>query len=182
MENMTTREPMPFLKAIGIPATATFDGKKLKAYVFLWGREKATGVGYPLISVYVEHAEDLVPEKEYQQFMGPDLSETVLKTDTIRITIKSKGEAHTVSSGLNVEWSSFSDWTIPFNSEVFVAGPRSGAIAKSSWKQFILDMSSGFDQGHLSIGGKVLSKRIEVDFSGKGFVPQLKDMIRVVGP
>ncbi len=181
-EYTTTREPMPFLKAIGIPATATYDGKKLKAYVFLLGREKETGIGYPIMDVYIEDIEDLVPAKEYQQFIGPDLSNAVLKTDTIEITIKSKSEAHTITGGLSIGWSSFSDWTIPFGSEMFEAGPRSGTIAKSSWRQFVLYMSSGFDQGHLSIGGRVLSKRIEVDFSGKGIAPLLKDLIRVVGP
>jgi hypothetical protein len=173
---------MPFMKAIGIPATATYDGKKLKAYVFLSGREKQTGIGYPLMDVYIEDVENLVPAKEYQQFMGPDLSNAVLKTDTIEITIKSKNEARAIKCGLNIELSSFSDWTIPFNSEMFEAGPRSSKNAKSSWRQFILEMSSGFEQGHLSIGETVLSKTIEVDFSGKGISPILKDMIRVVGP
>lgn len=181
-EFMTTRKPMPLMKAIGSPATATYGGKALKAYVFLSGRERQTGIGYPLMDVYIQDVANLVPAKEYQQFMGPDLSNAVLKTDTIEITIKSKNEARVVKCGLNIELSSFSDWTIQFNSEMFEAGPRSSRIAKSSWKQFIREMSSGFDQGHASIKGTVLSKQIDVDFSGKGISPLLKDMIRVVGP
>jgi hypothetical protein len=47
MENPGTQEPMDFLKAIGIPAQAVYGGKKLKAYVFIWGREKKYGNRLP---------------------------------------------------------------------------------------------------------------------------------------
>lgn len=181
MVGLTAREPMPFLHAIGIPATATYDGKKLQAYVFLWGREKETGIGYPTIGVYVENIRDLVPENEYQQFIGPDLSNAAIHSKTVEIAISTKDGTQTHSEVMCIGWSSLSDSAIPLASEYFDVGLAQSKEEKASWNQFLLAMSSGFDHGHISLGGRVFSKKVEVDFSGNGIGPLLNDLIQFAG-
>jgi len=180
---LSTGEPTPFNRAVGIPARATYDGKKLKAYVFVWGHEKKTGTGFPEIEVYVAGFDELIPEKELEQFEGPDLSDAALKTDTFEITITRNGQRFNVSNRVELCPGSYPESIVPQGgNNVFDTGINLSAARRGAWKQFIREMSSGFDKGHISLGGKVLSHRIEIDFSGNGIAPLLQDLLRFTGP
>ncbi len=173
--------PLPLLRAIGVPATATYDGKKLKAYVFIWGCEKNTGgTGYPDMAIYVEGMEDLIPDKELAQFDG-DLSDDFVKLKTLEVAIIRKGGVLTVSNKVCLDGTPFPPM-VPDGNEVFDTGVVLTFAEKSAWKKFIAEMSNGFEKGHLSIGGHVLSKKIEVDFIGNGIGPLLQRLTQFVEP
>ena len=179
----STGEPMPFLRAIGILATATYDGKKLNAYVFVWGREKGTGTGYPNIEIYIPGFDDLVPGKELEQFEGPDLSDSALKSDTFEIGITKDRQTFHAVNRVELCGGSYPKSIVPEGGDnIFDTGINLNAARLAAWKQFMREMSSGFDNGHISLGGKVLSHKFEIDFSGKGIEPLLQELIRVVGP
>jgi hypothetical protein len=173
--------PLPLLRAIGVPATATYSGKKLKAYVFIWGREKNTGgAGRLSMAIYVENVEDLIPDKELAQFDG-DLSDEFVKSKTLNVTITRKSGTLTVANKVCRDGTPFPPM-VPSGVEVFDTNVMLTVAEKSAWKKFIAEMSNGFDKGHLSIGGHVLPMRIEVDFTGNGIGPLLQELTRFVEP
>ena len=172
---------LPLLRAIGVPATAIYDGKKLKAYIFIWGREKNTGgTGRLSMAIYVEDVEDLIPAKELAQF-DDDLSDDFVKLKTLDVTIIRKGGVLTVSNKVCLDGTPFPPM-VPDGNEVFDTNVVLTSAEKSAWKKFIAEMSNGFERGHLSIGGHVLSKKIEVDFTGNGIGPLLQELTRFVEP
>jgi hypothetical protein len=130
------------------------------------------------MSVYVDAIDELVPDKEYNQFRGPDLSDAAIKSRTLIVTIKNRNGVHSVANRVGLDGSSFPHSIAP--GEVFGSNYAQTQADKQVWKQFMLEMSAGFDEGHLSIGGRVLSKKIEVIFSGSGIGPLLKDLIQIV--
>lgn len=173
--------PLPLLRAIGVPASAIYDGKKLKAFVFIWGREKNTGgTGKLSMAIYVENIEDLIPDKELARFDG-DLSNEFVKSKTLDVTIIRKSGILTVANKVCRDGTPFPPM-VPNGVEVFDTNVVLTAAEKLAWKKFIAEMSDGFDKGHLSIGGHELSKRIEVDFTGNGIGPLLQELIRFVEP
>lgn len=180
---LSTGEPTPFNRAIGIPATATYGGKKLKTYVFVRGHEKKTGIGFPEIEVFVAGFDELIPEEELEQFEGPDLSDAALKTDTFEITITRNRQKFNAVNRVELCPGSYPKSIVPQNgNNVFDTGTNMSAGRRAAWKRFIHEMGSGFDKGHISLGGKVLSRTIEIDFSGNGIAPLLQDLLRFTGP
>jgi hypothetical protein len=183
MESPSDHHPMPFLKAIGIPATATYKGERHKAFVFVWGREKETGTGFPSIEVYIDGLSEFITEKELEQFEGPDLSIAATKATTFVVSI-TKGK-HVLQAVNRVELcgGAYPESLVPQDgNNLFDTGINQDSAQRAVWKQFMREMSLGFDVGHISIGGKVISPNIEIDFSGNGIGSLLQDLIRVVGP
>ena len=171
-------------RAIAVPAAAEYNGQKLKAYVVLWAHVKPDGLGYPTLGVVVQNISEVVPESELEQFEGPDLSDAVIKSNTIDIDVMNKKTTKQISTHLTYDGDAEmfpadvrGNEGSYFNSNVSLTKPRVAA-----WKQFIVEMSSGFDEGHLIIGGPVFSHKLNVEFSGAGIEPVLKELISSVGP
>lgn len=160
MESPSDHQLLPFLRAIGIPATATYEGKLHRAYVFIWGREKATGVGYPFIEVYLKEAEALIPEKELWQFKGPDLSRAALTTNTFEVSITRGEEKLFAVNRVGFCPGPYPASIVPDGgNDVFDTGINQNAAQIANWKQFIRKMNSGFDTGHITIGGVFCVRR-----------------------
>lgn len=173
-------EPMrgaPKLRAIAIPAEAEYKGQKLKAYVFISGYDgHAGGSGYPFLWIYVERVESVLPESEIEQFMGPDLSRTALVNDAIKISIGDKGAQKSMSMRLVYEsWQYFDTGFIADG--YFEAAPRRTKEAIDAWKQFLTQMSDGFEGGKAVIGGRAFSSELTVKFSGNVLGAQLKELM-----
>ena len=176
-------KPIPTLKAIAIPATVECNGKKMKAYVVLEGHSKPDGLGYPSLSVVVQNIKDVVPSSELEQFEGPDLSDAAIKERALEINIVS----NKMSRIINTRMIFAQEPDLPAD----VLGDEDNIIDmgvfptkqdKMAWKQLIVEMSSGFDKGHLTIGGPIFSHKLNVEFSGKGIESPLKKLLEFTGP
>jgi hypothetical protein len=184
MESPRDHQPMPFLRAIGIPATATFRGKEHKAWVFIFGPKKGPGVFHPFIEIYIEGLRQFVPEKELELFEGPSESVAQHEFCAMTVRIRRAKQEFRAANEINLHDGNYPVSIVPdednnniFGSEVLTKGPEHDA-----WVQLMREMSAGFDEGHISFGGTAPSTKIEVDFSGNGIEPLLKDVIRYVGP
>ena len=184
MESPQDQQPMPFLKAIGIPATATFRGKEHKAYVFIFGPKKGPGVFHPFIDIYIEGLRQFVPEKELEQFEGPSESAAQYKFCAMTVNIRRGKQVYRAANEVNLHLGNYPISIVPdennnniFGSEVLAKGPE-----HTAWVQLMREMSDGFDEGRISFGGMAPSSKVDIDFSGNGIEPLLKDLIRFVGP
>jgi len=184
METPLDHHPLPFMRAIGIPATATYKGEKRKAFVFISGREKAKGgPGQLAIEIYVEELDRLVPQEDLELFEGPDSSEASTEIRVTAVSITRGRQVYRATNSVDLYMGEYPESILGqggnniLGTGILFKGPRSAA-----WVQLLHEMSSGFDGGHISIGGKVLSPNIEIDFSGNGIVPLLQELLRVVGP
>lgn len=184
MESPHDHQPMPFLKAIGIPATATFRGREHKAYVFIFGPKKGPGVFHPFIQIYIEGLRQIVPEKELELFEGPSESVAQYKFCAMTVRIRRAKQVYRAANEVNLQLGDYPVSIVPdednnniFSSEVLTKGRE-----HTAWVQLMREMSAGFDEGHISFGGTDPSSKIEIDFSGNGIVPLLRDLIRFVGP
>jgi len=184
METPVDHRPLPFMRAIGIPATATYKGKKRKAFVFISGREKAKGgPGQPAIEIYVEGLGRLVPEVDLELFEGPDSSEASTEIRVSAVSITRGKQVYRATNSVDLYMGEYSESIVGQDgNNVLGTGILSKGPRRSAWIQLLHEMSSGFDEGHISIGGKVLSPNIEIDFSGKGIEPLLQELLRVIGP
>jgi hypothetical protein len=183
MESATEHQPLPFLKAIGIPATATYRGDKHKAFVFICGHKKGPGVFHPSIEIYIEGLQQIVPDKELKLFEGPDDSDAEVEVRATTVSIRHGKQVYRATDSVDLYMGEYpisivrEDGNNVFGTGVFTKGPR-----RTAWIQLFNYMSSGFDEGHISFGGKELSSKIEIDFSGNGIEPLLKNLIQFVGP
>ena len=184
MESPHDHQPMPFLKAIGIPATATFRGKEHKAYVFIFGPKKGPGVFHPFIQIYIEGLRQLVPEKELELFEGPSESVDQYKFCAMAVRIRRGSQVYRAVSEVNLQLGDYPVSIVPDegNNNVFGSAVHTKGPEHTAWVQLMREMSAGFDKGHISFGGQTLSSRIDIDFSGAGIGPLLRDLIRFVGP
>ena len=137
-------KPIETLREIGIPATAEYDGKKLNAYVFFSGYEKAGGTGHPDFGVLVEGIEKVVPPGELAQFEGPDLSEAARKENAISIsTLRNKTErsysTHLIFTGASLPPEIQGD-----ENQVFETNIRSTKNEKKSVERFCCGLEFGF--------------------------------------
>jgi|GEM_PF-3373100 hypothetical protein len=176
-------EPIPTLKAIAIPATAECNGQNVKAFVLLWGHEKMEGIGYPMMGVIIENLREIIPPSELDQFEGPDLPDAVLRGKTMDISVVCKKTTKLISTRVILS----GGWILPADvrgneRDFFDTNVRSTQKETAAWKQFIVNLSSGFDEGHLTIGGRVFSHKLNVKFSGKGIEPLLKELMEFTGP
>jgi len=182
-ESAADHQPLPFLKAIGVPATATFSGEKYKAFVFISGREKGPGVYHPSIEIYIEGLQRVIPEKELELFEGPAESKAESEIRAMTVSVRRGKQLYQAKNWVNLYEGDYPVSIVKeggntvFSSGVFTKGPE-----YTAWVQLMREMSAGFDEGHISFGGTAPSTKIEVDFSGNGIEPLLKDVIRYVGP
>jgi hypothetical protein len=183
-ESQSDHAPLPFLKAIGVPAIATYNGKQHKAVVFICGHQKGPGVFHPLIEIYVEGLRQFVPEKELELFEGPPESVAQNKIRAMVVSIRRGKQSYRAANWVDLHLGDYPISIVPdegnniiFGSGVFTKGP-----SYTAWVQLIREMSKGFDEGHISFGGKVPSAKIDIYFPGTGIEPLLKDLIRFVGP
>jgi hypothetical protein len=192
METATDHHPLPFLKAIGIPATATYKGEKHKAFVFISGHEKdkpdehpgiKVTVGPPGIEIYIEGLQQFVPEKELELFEGPDDSDVEVEVRAMTVSIRRGEHIYRATNSVDLHTG---DYPLSIVREggnnVFGTGGFTKGPHRTAWIQLLNEMTSGFDEGHISFGGKEISSKIEIDFLGNGIEPLLKDLIRFVGP
>ncbi|MGA3012109.1 MAG: hypothetical protein ABSD72_17775 [Terracidiphilus sp.] len=181
-ESPQDHHPLPFLKAIGVPATATYRGEKHKAFVFISGHEKGPGVYHPAIEVYIEGLHQFVPREELELFEGPAPSDAADEVRVMAVSIRRGKRVYRAMNSVDLHMGEYPASIVGegdnnvFGTEVFTKGPR-----RAAWRQLMREMSSGFDEGHISFGGKVPSSKIEIDFSGNGIEPLLKVLIRFVG-
>jgi hypothetical protein len=148
-------KPLPFIRAIGIPATATYLGEKHKAFVFISGREKAKGgPGLPTIEVHVEGVHDFILEKDLELFEGPAESDAQSAIRVFSISIKRGKQIYRAMD----QWSDLYDGNYPesivgkADNNVFGTGIPSKGPRRAAWVQLLHEMTSGFDEGHISIG------------------------------
>ena len=167
----------PKARAIAIPAEAEYQGKKLNAYVFISGYDgHSGGSSYLLLGIYVEKVESILPGPELDQFRGPDYSIVALTSDAIKISLARKGRQESVSTRLVYEEARFFD-TGFMEDGYFEAGPRTTKASTATWKQFLVQMSDGFEEGQAVIGGKAFSSDLTVTFSGNGLDSKLKELL-----
>jgi hypothetical protein len=184
MESPSDHHPLPLLKAIGIPATATYRGKEYKAFVFIFGHAKGPGVFGPSIEIYIEGLRNLVPEEELDLFEGPEATDADAEVRAMTVSVKRGKQVFRVSSALDLHMGNYPLSIVQNDgsNNVFGASSPSRGPRLTAWTQFMHEMSFGFEEGQISFGGKAPSSKIEIGFSGNGIELLLKDLIRFVGP
>lgn len=175
-------ERLPLLKAIAIPAEAEYKGKKLKAYVFLYGTEgrgaegRRGGIGYPTLCIYVENVESIVPAAEIEQFVGPDLPPVAADHNAIELSVEAVGGQKLISSRLIYNGTQYFDTGFKTDG-FFETNIRGTKSATDAWKHFLAQIGNGFEGGKAVIGGKAFSSKLTVKFSGNGLGAQLKELL-----
>ena len=178
---------MPFARAIGVPAMATYKGQTRKAFIIIQGTDKKAQASLPVhahlvppgIEIHIDGLDDLLPPGRADLFDGPDDGgdSTEIRTTQIRI---SRGNQvfrarHFVDRYLGDYPNSF----VGPDGNVLGTGSFPRGPERAAWMELLREMSNGFDKGQISIGGSVLSPNIEIEFSGKGIGPLLKELLRV---
>lgn len=190
-ETPSDHKPLPFLKAIGIPATAIYKGEKRKAFVIICGSLKEERHSLPAdahlvppnIEVHIDGLEQMVPEKLLDLFDGPDPSEASTEIPVFAISISRGEQVFRAMSSVNRYEGTYPESVVgPEGNNVLGTGTQPKGPRRAAWIQFLHEMSSGFEKGRILIGGKVLSPNIEIEFSGDGIQPLLQEMLRVVAP
>ncbi len=187
-ETPSDHKPLPFLKAIGIPATAIYKGEKRRAFVIILGNLKEerarlpanVHIGPPEIEVHIDGLEQMVPEKLLDLFDGPETSDASMEIRVVAISVTRGKEVFRATGSANRYDGDYPESIV--GSEGNNVLGTSWPLHRVAWMQFLHEMSSGFDEGHITIGGKVLSPNIEIEFSGNGIAPLLQGMLRVVAP
>jgi hypothetical protein len=184
MESVTDHRPLPFLKAIGIPATATYRGQEHKAFVFICGHEKGRGVFAPDIEIYIDGLRNLVPREELDLFEGPDTTDAEVEVRAMTISIKRGRQLYRASNSVVFDMGEYPESIVQNDggNNVFDASSPSKGPHLTAWKQFMSEMSSGFEEGQIVFGGNAASSKIEIRFPGNGIAPLLKKLISFVGP
>jgi hypothetical protein len=169
--------PLRRLRGIAVPAEAEYRGQKIRAYVFFSGHDgHAGGPGYPFFGVHVEDIEKHIPEPEIRVFTGPDLSKYATHDDAIRLSFRRSGkEVETSTRLLFTDGKYFETGfqTVGF----FETNPRKSKSATDAWTQFLAQMSGGFEEGKVVIGGRVFSSELTVRFSGNGLGAKLRELM-----
>jgi|WetSurMetagenome_2_1015567.scaffolds.fasta_scaffold461595_1 hypothetical protein len=182
MESLPDHHPLPFLKAIGIPAKATFRGKEYKAFVFISGHQKGPGVFGPGIDVYLEGLRNIVPEEELGLFDGPEMTDAEVAARTTTISIRRGKQTYQVSSMIDLHMGHYPASILQGeDNNVFGTSSPSRGPQLTAWKHLMNEMSSGFEEGHITFGGNTASSKIEICFSGNRIEPLLKALINFVG-
>jgi hypothetical protein len=190
-ETPSDHKPLPFLKAVGIPATAIYKGEKRKAFVIICGslKEERHGLpadvhlGPPEIEIHIDGLDQMIPEKLLDLFDGPDTSDASTEIRVFAISIARGKQVFRAMSSVDRYEGHYPESIVgPEGNNVLGTGTPLKGPRQAAWMQFLHEMSSGFDQGQILIGGKELSPNIEIDFSGNGIKPLLQEMLRVVAP
>lgn len=183
MESVTDHRPLPFLKAIGIPATATYRGQEHKAFVFICGHKKGPGVIGPSVEIYIEDLRNVVPAEELNLFEGPDTTDAEEAVRSMSISIRRGKQLYRASNSVNLDIGEYPASIVQNDGSdnVFDASSPSKGPHLAAWKQLMSVASTGFEEGHIAFGGNAASSKIEIRFSGNGIEPLLKELINSVG-
>ena len=170
-------EPLTKLRGIAIPAEAEYMGQTFKAYVFFSGYDgHAGGPGHPFLGIHVDNIDTFIPESEMAKFMGPDLSQYAMQNDAIRVSIK-RGDS-TLETNTRLLFTDGKYFDPGFQtSGYFETNPKKTKLAVDAWMKFLAQMSDGFQEGKVVIGGKAFSSELTVRFSGNGLGVQLKELM-----
>jgi|WetSurMetagenome_2_1015567.scaffolds.fasta_scaffold324665_1 hypothetical protein len=166
--------PYEHLLAISVPASAEYNGRSLKAYVFIDEHDGSGLSGVPHLGVYVEGVEDIIPENELLQFIGPELPKAVMVDGTFELSVDLGGSRGNLKTYADYNRAVF--FHPGFKSEGYFALDYSKA-SKEKWRDLVAKMSSGFIGADITIGGRVLSHKLHIHFTGEGLGTQLKDMM-----
>jgi len=167
--------PLTKLRGIAIPAEAEYQGEKIKAYVFFSGYDgHSGGTGHPSFGVYVENIGNFIPESEIDKFRGPDLSQYAMQSDAMRLSVRNGTSTKEIRSRLLFTDGRYFDTGFETDGS-FEANPSKSAA--NAWAQFLAQMSGGFTEGEVVIGGKAFSKPLIVRFSGLGMGTKLKELM-----
>ena len=186
-EYRDSHQVMPFEQAIGIPATATFNGKIRKAFVIIHGTERKAlaslpadvHLAHPGIEIHIDGFDDLLPEGRAGLFDGPDDGGDSTAIRVIAISIVRGRHVFRTTSSVDRYIGEYPESIVGPDGNVLGMGSYPKGARRTAWMQFLRDMSKGFDKAHISIGGKALSPNIEIEFSGKGIEPLLAELLRV---
>jgi hypothetical protein len=165
-----------------VPATAHYKARDFSAHVIFLGYQKDGGLGYPQLSVIIDGLENAVSASELSLFQGPDLSKIVLERNTMEVSIvrnRATWSIKTRSVFTGIPF--FPSQIMGHETQMFETNIGSTKSEVYAWRKFVAEMSSGFDEAHITIGGQVLSEKITVAFSGKGIEPLLKQMMTFTG-
>ena len=169
--------PLTKLRGISIPAEAEYKGQKIKACVFFSGYDgHSGGPVYPFFGVHVENIEKYIAESEINNFRGPDLSQYAMQNDAFRLSIKRGNSTKEIRTRLLFTDGKYFDTGFQTDG-FFETNTRKTKIATDAWKQFLGQMSDGFQEGMAVMGGKAFSRELTVRFSGNGLGGKLKELI-----
>lgn len=175
-------KPLTVQHAIAIPAVAEYKGQKLKAHVFFFGnslnRHKV-----PVMGVVIEGLETVVPAKELAWFEGPELEERTIHENAFEISIHKNGVSKAFATPALLD--GIYDFPAEirgkeenqFDSNLNVFQPR----ILQAWRGYLAAMSSGFEQGQITLGGKLFSAPIVVRFDGQGIEAALPELLKALG-
>ena len=165
------------LVEISVPAEAEYNGKKVRASVFIFEHIESGKSGVPKLGIYVEDDEDLIPGKELSKFVGPELSQSVISGGTFELTVNMTGvKQHLISYAYYAN--EYPRWFDPgFDSSGRFELSYS-KINREKWKELVTKMSGGFTDADITIGGKVLPHKLHIHFAGSGLGSQLKDLMQ----
>lgn len=178
-------QPRPDFRAIGIPATAIYKGEKRKAFIILLGTSKEAAAHFPrnvhavppVFEVHIDGFDRLLPEGRAELFDGPPETGESTEIRVFKMSITRGGQVFRSSNWVNRYIGEYPDSIVGPDGNVLGIGVSTRGQERTAWLQFLREMSKGYDRGHISIGGKVLSPNIEIDFSGNGVDPLLKDLL-----
>jgi hypothetical protein len=165
------------LKGISIPAEAEYKGHKFNANVFFYGYDgHAGGKGYPSLGIHVDGIEKYIPESQLEKFMGPDLSQYAVQNNVIQLNLRQGASHREISTRLLFTDGKFFDpgfQTIGY----FETNPKRDKASTIAWKQFLLKVSEGFEEGKVVIGKNAFPGELIVKFSGNGLGFKLQNLI-----
>jgi len=178
---------MPFAKAIGIPATATYKGVTRNAFVIIHGTDRKALAGLPTnvhlvnpgIEIHIDGFDDLLPEGRADLFDGPPDEGESSEIRVMKLSISRGQLTFRTNHFVDRYIGEYPESIVGPDGNVLGMGSYPKGARRTAWMQFLREMSKGFDKGHISIGGKALSPNIEIEFSGKGIEPLLAELLRV---
>ncbi len=161
--------------AISIPAEAEYGGKKMKASVFIFEHIESGKSGVPVLGIYIENVHDIIPDKELSMFIGPDIPNNVQNGSTFEMSVNLKSQIEKI-----VTYPLYGDskWYDPgfecdgYFALAYLKGTR------ERWKKIVTDMSGGFMDAGITIGGTILPHKLHIHFSGAGLSSQLRDLMQ----
>lgn len=186
-ESATDHHPLPFARAIGIPATATYKGEKRKAFVIIDGTDKKARaslpayvhLGQPGIEIHIDGLDGLLPDGRTELFDGPDSSDAATDIRVIAVSVSRGKQIFRAQNSVARYLGDYPESIVGPDGNVLGTSGFAKGTRRAEWMRLLREMGNGFDKGRISIGGKTLSPNIEVYFSGNGIEPLLKDLLRV---
>ncbi len=180
-------QDLPFARAIGVPATATYKGQTRKAFFIIHGTDKRAQATLPPhvhlvppgIEIHIDGLDDLLPPGRADLFDGPDDGGDSTEIRAMEIRISRGSQVLRAKQSVDRYLGNYPDSFVGPDGNVLGTGSFPRGPERTAWMQVLREMSKGFDKGQISIGGRVLSPNIEIQFSSKGIEPLLKELLSV---